>query len=107
MKRPALTELRHERSPSRSLGAEVEPDDLDGVLLDVLAAAQRAYPTIDLPSKVFVAYLRDRISADVPWPLALRQIHAADLYLACACARGDLHALAAFDERCLRHLAKG
>jgi len=104
MRRSASTELLQARLPSLSLRAEVEPDELDVVLLDVIGAAQGAYPMIDLPPDVFVAYLGDRISADVPLPLALRQVHAADLYLACACARGDLHALAAFDERCLRRL---
>lgn len=104
MRRAALTELLQARRPSLSLGAEGGPDGLDGVLLDVIGAAQRAYPTIDLPPEVFVAYLEDRISADVPLPLALRQVHAADLYLACACARGDVRALAVFDEHCLRRL---
>lgn len=104
MSQPALTELLRARLSSLSPGAEAGPDELDVVLLDVIRAAQRAYPTIDLPLELFVAYLGDRISADVPLPLALRQVHAADLYLACACARGDVRALAAFDERCLRGL---
>ena len=104
MSRPALTELLRARLPSLSPGAEAGPDGLDVVLLDAISAAQRVYPTIDLPPDVFVAYLGDRISADVPLPLALRQVHTADLYLACACARGDVRALAAFDERCLCRL---
>src|ERR1044071_328328 len=106
MSRPALTELLRARWSSLLPGAEAGPDGLDVVLLDVIRAAQRAYPTIDLPLDIFVAYLGDRISADVPLPLALRQVHAADLYLACACARGDVRALAAFDQRCLRGLER-
>jgi RNA polymerase sigma-70 factor (ECF subfamily) len=70
----------------------------------VVRAAQRACATFSLPPDVFVAYLRDRVPAGAPWPLALRQMHTTDLYLACACARGDVRALAAFDERCLRTL---
>jgi RNA polymerase sigma-70 factor (ECF subfamily) len=79
-------------------------DELDALRLDILSAAQRAYPTIALPADVFTAYLDERIPADVPPSIALRQMHTSDLYLACACARGDLHAMATFDERCVRHL---
>jgi RNA polymerase sigma-70 factor (ECF subfamily) len=53
---------------------------------------------------VFVAYLGERLPSDLPPLLALRQVHATDLYLACACARGDVRAFDAFDELCLRRL---
>ena len=72
--------------------------------IDVISAAQDAYPTVCLPSEVFLAYLGDRLPSEVPLPLAIRQTHTADLYLACACARRDVRALAAFDDRCLRPL---
>ena len=79
-------------------------DELDALRLDILSSAQRACPTVTLPADVFTAYLDERIPADVPPSIALRQMHTSDLYLACACARGDRHAMAAFDERCVRHL---
>jgi RNA polymerase sigma-70 factor, ECF subfamily len=57
-----------------------------------IAEARAEWPTIDVPDDVFASYLLARSpGAEVG---ALR---AADLYLACACARGDEHALATFD----------
>ena len=100
MTTPTLTEDLRERSPE----TPAESDALDAVLHELVGAARHACPTIALPLDVFIAYLAERIPSDVPQPLALRQMHTADLYLACACARGDEHALAAFEERCLRSL---
>lgn len=79
-------------------------DEIEEMLMDLVGSAQRAYPTFSLPPDVFVAYLGEKLPTGVSWRLALRQMHTSDLYLACACARGDVHALAAFDDRCLSHL---
>lgn len=85
--------------------AETTDDDhIDAMLLEIIELAQRTYPTIDLPPVAFVAYLGARIPADLPAAQALRQMHTTDLYLACACARGDLNAFAVFEERCLTRL---
>jgi RNA polymerase sigma-70 factor (ECF subfamily) len=84
--------------------ADTGANPIDGILLDLISTAQRTYPAVSLPLEVFVAYLADRAPAGVPMPLALRQMHTTDLYLACACARGDVRALAAFDDRCVRPL---
>jgi RNA polymerase sigma-70 factor (ECF subfamily) len=73
-------------------------------MVDIVRGAQDAWPTVDLPFDAYVAYLRERLPTNLPAPHALRKMHTADLYLACACARGDAHALAAFDDRCLRQL---
>jgi RNA polymerase sigma-70 factor (ECF subfamily) len=73
-------------------------------LHQIIRLAQRACPTIALPPDVFAAYLGDRVPSDVPAVAALRQMHTIDLYLACACARGDVRAFEAFDELCLRRL---
>jgi RNA polymerase sigma-70 factor, ECF subfamily len=89
---------------SEGQGSTQNELELDAALLDVIDTAQRACPTFRLPGDVFAAYLRERLPADVALPIALRQMHAADLYLACACALGDARAIAAFDERCLSHL---
>lgn len=83
---------------------EAVPEVCDPILRDVLSAARDAYPTIDLPAEAFLAYLGERLPADVPTQLAVPQIRAVDLYLACACARGDVRALAAFDDHCVRPL---
>ena len=68
---------------------------------DVIGAAQRTFPTFCVPPDVFIAYLRERLPPDVAPPIALRRMHTSDLYLACACARGDPDAIAVLDERCL------
>jgi RNA polymerase sigma-70 factor (ECF subfamily) len=78
--------------------------ELDAALRDIVGAAQRASPAFRIPSDVFAAYLRERLPRDVPPPVALRQMHTSDLYLACACAHGNAQALAAFEARCLSHL---
>jgi RNA polymerase sigma-70 factor, ECF subfamily len=79
-------------------------ESLDAMVQDIVSSATRTCGTFGVPTDIFVAYLRDRMPADVPWPLALRRMHTSDLYLACACACGDVRAFAAFDERCLRNL---
>ena len=57
-----------------------------------LGGARAAWPTVEVPDDVFTAYLLARAEgAD------LDAMHAADLYLACACAGGDAGAIAAFD----------
>lgn len=84
-------------------GHEIE---LDATLLDIFASAAGACPTFSVPREEFVAYLWARLPADVPPQVALGQMHAADLYLACACARGDAQAVAAFDEQCLGQLGR-
>jgi RNA polymerase sigma-70 factor (ECF subfamily) len=104
MRLPTLTELLRKRSCARSAGPEAAADALEAILLDIISTAQHAFPAVALPSDVFVEYLGERIPADVPEPVALHQLHTVDLYLACACARGDVRALAAFEDRCLRGL---
>jgi RNA polymerase sigma-70 factor, ECF subfamily len=79
-------------------------EDVEAVLRDIIDRAQCAYPTLDLPPDVFVTYVAKRLPADVSAARALRQLHTTDLYLACACARGDVRAFAAFDARCLSRL---
>lgn len=78
--------------------------ELDATLLDIVGSAQRAWPAFHVPHDAFVSYLSERMPDDVPPVVALRQMHTADLYLACACARGDAQAFAAFDEHCLDQL---
>jgi RNA polymerase sigma-70 factor (ECF subfamily) len=57
-----------------------------------LAEARAAWPDVDVPPEIFASYLAARADgADAS------KVHAADLYLACACARGDARAIAAFD----------
>jgi RNA polymerase sigma-70 factor (ECF subfamily) len=54
-----------------------------------LDAARGAWPELEVPAEEFARYVADRPSAALA--------HAADLYLACACARGVPGAAEAFD----------
>ncbi len=57
-----------------------------------LAGARAAWPEVDIPDDAFGSYVEARADGADATSLAL-----ADLYLACACSRGDARALAAFD----------
>ena len=74
----------------------------DGHLMgELLLQARAAWPGVELEPAVFASYLGSRLPSDVESERALRQMRTSDLYLACACARGDVRAIAAFEERCL------
>jgi RNA polymerase sigma-70 factor (ECF subfamily) len=81
-------------SPDR---AAVAPPGLESLLSDIVQAAAAAWPEIRLGAAEFVAYLGQRLARELPPDQALRQLHTVDLYLACACACGDTHAVAAFE----------
>ena len=98
------TEDRRRRLHAQQSDAHAGPDELQALLVDIISAAQHTYPTISVPPAVFAAYLGERLSAGVAPRAALRQLHVADLYLACACARGDVRGFAAFEDHCLSQL---
>jgi RNA polymerase sigma-70 factor (ECF subfamily) len=56
---------------------------------------------VSLSAEQFVPYLGRRLSPRVDAELALAQLHADDLYLACACALADPAAIAALEAHCL------
>jgi RNA polymerase sigma-70 factor (ECF subfamily) len=99
-----LTDVLSGRLHSRSRELQIDLGEHDASLLDIIGAARRACPAIELPPEVFVAYLGDRLPVHVPLAVALRQTHTADLYLACACARRDVRAFALFEDRCINRL---
>lgn len=85
-----------------SIGADgrtrLLPTDLDERLARLAAAGAAAWPTLSLPPADFTAHLAQRIPAEASdLGAALDDLHAADLYLACACARGLPGAIAAFE----------
>jgi RNA polymerase sigma-70 factor (ECF subfamily) len=88
--------LAHRASPTASLDAA----ELEATLAALVAAARAAHPTVRLAPEAFVAHLAARLPAR-GLPAALSGVHAADLWLACACAEGDDRALAIFEERFL------
>src|SRR6266545_1112260 len=67
----------------------------------LLRLARSAWPGVDVAPAVFASYLCSRLPAGLNVEIALRGIRASDLYLACACAHGDPHAIAAFEIHCL------
>src|SRR5262245_37416184 len=64
-------------------------------------AGRTAWPAVDLPLDRFAAHVA-RHAAGAPDPdAAAADLHAADLYLACACGAGDPVALRLFEEQVL------
>jgi RNA polymerase sigma-70 factor (ECF subfamily) len=59
------------------------------------AAARSAWPDVHLPDEVFRAYVRERVTEES----SVDPDVASALWIACACARGDAHALRAFEAR--------
>lgn len=80
-----------------------DPLLLDAVLAELHAAGRAAFPGIALDHAVFAAHLRAR-AGEAADAAALRRLHAPDLYLACACARGDAGAVRLFEEAVLRKI---
>ncbi len=78
-------------------------DELAAVVAEWLAAAHAAWPAITGDEQAFVEQLRGRLAPEAG-PAEARSLHAADLWLATACAAGEPAALAAFDEHFLSPL---
>jgi RNA polymerase sigma-70 factor (ECF subfamily) len=79
--------------------ADADAPALERQLRALYAVAREAWPGIELAPDVYLRHVAER-SAAVPDAAS-----AADLYLACACARGDEVAIEAFSTRYLRSLA--
>ena len=61
-------------------------------IADAIARAREAWPRLDVDDATLSQWLLERVDARTP----LSRLHVGDLLLACACARGDAAALAAF-----------
>lgn len=70
------------------------------VLARMHEAGRAAWPATTVSFAAFAAY----VAARAPDPERLARLHAADLYLACACAAGDAGAIAAFEAQYLAPL---
>ncbi len=70
--------------------------ELDERLAGLIAAGRAAWPGVELDDAVFAGYLAEREGVE--------PAHAADLYLACACARGDAAAIGAFLGEVVPHI---
>jgi RNA polymerase sigma-70 factor (ECF subfamily) len=74
-----------------------DPNELEARLESLVAKACRAWPAIHVEPPRFVIYVAERLREGPPLAEQLEALHAADLYLACACSSGDAKALATFD----------
>ncbi len=72
-------------------------DALERALADLHDRGRRAFPDVDLDARDLAAYAGERARVEVAAGEAVRELHAEDLFLACACARGDAAALRAFE----------
>ncbi len=79
--------------------------DLEAVLAGLTAEARAAWPDIELAEPDFLAHLAGCLArADDP-VRALRRAPAGDLFLACACSRGDPRALREFERLYIAQVA--
>lgn len=60
--------------------------DLEPLLASMLDDAHASWPSLKVPDADFLAYVADHISPREP---SLASLRAGDLYVACACLRGD------------------
>jgi RNA polymerase sigma-70 factor (ECF subfamily) len=75
--------------------------ELERALAEVVERGRRAWPGIDVPDEAFARHVEERAPAGEERTRFLRAVYAEDLYLACACGRGDRRALAEFESRFL------
>jgi RNA polymerase sigma-70 factor, ECF subfamily len=74
--------------------ALAERPDLEATLTRLRDEARAAFSDIVVEDDVFAGHLGERVDRDTEAP---ERLHSRDLYLACACARDDVRALARFD----------
>lgn len=93
--------MRAQVSPGRRAALDAV-QELEALLRAHHAAGQAQWPTVALSPERFVKHLA-RHMPEGPGE-ALRTFHAADLYLACACAEGEPRALQAFEQHILQRV---
>lgn len=82
------------------------PDDLDERLSRLWSDGSGAWPELIVSAPRFVVHVAERLAPDAGLGEALAKVHAADLYLACACAHGVRGAVALFERRYADVIAK-
>ncbi|WP_437508811.1 sigma-70 family RNA polymerase sigma factor [Sorangium sp. So ce1099] len=84
----------------RHRGSVVEhelPSAFDAILVRLWEAGRAAWPGLDVGAGLFIRHLAERTPPDIDLARALAEVHAADLYLACACAHGLKGAVERFE----------
>ncbi|WP_224372373.1 sigma-70 family RNA polymerase sigma factor [Hyalangium versicolor] len=79
-----------------------DPEELEALLREHCAAARAQWPSLLLGTERFMRHLARHLPEGSGE--ALRQLHVADLYLACACAEGERLALHAFEQHILQRV---
>jgi RNA polymerase sigma-70 factor (ECF subfamily) len=87
--------LEHTTDPVRATFSHHQA--LDELLNEVVSAGRTAWPEVDVDTGDFLSYVAERITESGSPQQVLRGVRAADLYLACACARGNGTAIAALE----------
>jgi RNA polymerase sigma-70 factor (ECF subfamily) len=96
-----VEQLRAHLPPGRGAALE-QVEGLETLLREHHAAGQAQWASVSLSAERFIRHLARHLPEG---PLeALRQLQAADLYLACACADGDRQALLAFEQHVLQRV---
>lgn len=76
-------------------------DALEAALAERIEAARAAWPGVALDGAVFAAHVAACAPAEVDPIAAIGELATSDLYLACACARGDARAIRHFEREVL------
>jgi RNA polymerase sigma-70 factor, ECF subfamily len=93
--------MAHAVPPRRAALAQVPA--LEALLEPHCAAARAQWPGFSWSAERFLRHLARHLPEQHPGEM-LRQLHAADLYLACACAEGERAALHAFEQHILQRV---
>jgi RNA polymerase sigma-70 factor (ECF subfamily) len=86
--------------------AASDPVALEAILVQAVRDASEAWPDVKLLPETFIFYLAGRVADGETLEVGLRKLCLVDLYLACACARGDARAIAEFDARYFTELER-
>src|SRR5882672_3131869 len=89
------------RSPGQTSGGG-DAAEMGSLTTLLWSEARAAWPSVELSEEAFTAHVALHLPAHLPALDAIEKMHTADLYLTCACAMGDAHAIAAFENQCLR-----
>jgi RNA polymerase sigma-70 factor (ECF subfamily) len=74
-------------------------DSLAAMLDEIVAAGRAAWPALELSSETFVRHVARKVGDSDDVAVALGEVRAPELFLACACAGGDAAAIRAFEQR--------
>ncbi|HZI10534.1 MAG TPA: sigma-70 family RNA polymerase sigma factor [Myxococcus sp.] len=94
----ALHFAHHLRPEARG---HAELPGLEAVLASLYAAGREVWPGVPLSEEDFLRHLAERLPPGGDTAAVLAAVHAADLYLACACARGEPAAHEALERQVL------